>query len=986
MVMNKLFFVITFLTALFVGSFAQTSVNMGTESSVTGCDITIFDDGGANNDYGPSHNYIMTVYPNSNSGRVDLEIMSLDIHHNDTLYVYDGATVTGEPLAALNNSTYNSVLNTHHIMATTSNATGALTLRFKTSYFMSFSSHGEGFELHATCTAACLPFQIVFDSARCSHIPTLNPADNYYYVDLCQDESLRLAVNGVYSNSEAGGYPRSDASTTFSWTLGSDFSISGIGMDSVSHVFAPGSGCEAFILAEDSLQCPVQHPITFRVRTSQNPIAHITPLPPICHGETVTPTIGFESQNTVQLQEVGYTQHASLKVNDTVFLPDGANCPPYGIYYRSNVTFTEFATNATITDANDILFVRIKMEHSAIEDLKIDIFCPNGSSCNILPQPNYQNVSLSNYYRVNLGCAYRPDGGANCNASLNPMGEPWNYVWSNNTTLGYQYASGNGSCFNSSNFHSHFNPHWDNSNYQHFGDNNHSFSVDSSNVAAMTQIYHPYQSFNSLVGCPLNGNWYIQVQDLEMEDNGYIVEWELALDPQLLPSTWEFNLATDTFYFTGNQVIDGITLQPEESGDHTFAMTIIDDFGCQYDTSLTVTVYESPEVQLGDDRLLCNGQSVTLGPEATFNNCLYQWSTGANTPQITVNTAGTYMLTASIMQGFVPLCQSSDTVVVTESEMVTVTLTDEICAGHDYEDNGFNISASTLSQGDTYSATRTETASNGCDSIITLNLAVLPMYQHEFSERTCEAYLWNDEEYTESGEYTQTFLTVDGCDSVVTLQLAIGFPEEKEETMVSCGSYTWANSTFTESGEYDHIFTSSYGCDSVVTLHLTVVDTFLRTFESNPDFCDTRETVLSVEGSFDNYVWSTGETAAAIFVTESGTYSVTASNYACERVANIIIPNCPLILYLPNAITPGRKDGLNDVLHLNEYTQNMIGDFSIDIYNRWGELVFFSNDKNFSWDGTFKGKLLTDTVFDYIIRCTDRNGKPHLFKGSITVL
>lgn len=984
--MNKILFLITFLTVFLASTFAQTNVNIGTQNSVTGCDITIYDDGGSTGNYGSSHNYIMTVYPNSNSGRMDLEIMNLDIHRNDTLYVYDGATVTGTPLAALNNNTYNSTQNTHHVMATIDNPTGALTLRFKTSYFSTYSNHGAGFVLHATCVAACLPFQIVFDTARCSHIPILNPTDNYYYIDLCQDEPLRLAVNGVYSNSESGGYPRSDASTTFTWTMETNFSVSGTGLDTLSHIFVPGSGCEAIILAEDTLQCPVQQPITFRVRNSQNPIAHIRALPPICQGESFTPTIGYNIHSTVQLQEVGYTQHASLEVKDTVFLPDGANCPPYGIYYRSNVTFTEFAPNATITSANDILYVRIKMEHSAIEDLDIKIYCPNGYSSTILPHPNYQNVSLSNYYRVNLGCAYRPDGDANCNASLNPMGDPWNYVWSNNNNLGYQYASGNGSCFNSSNFHSHINPHWDDSNYQHFGDTYHSFSVDSTNVAAMTQVYHPYQSFNSLVGCPLNGNWYIQVQDLEMEDNGYIVEWELALDPQLLPSTWEYSLDIDTFFFTGNQTINGITLQPEESGEQTFSMTIIDDFACRYDTSVSISVYEVPEVQLGEDRPLCTGQSVTLGPEATFNNCLYQWSTGATTPQITVSAPGTYMLTASVMSSGTALCQSSDTVVVSESEMVTVTLNDEICAGHDYDNNGFNISANTLSQSDSYTATRTETASNGCDSVITLNLAVHPQYQHEFSKRACETYRWNDEDYTESGEYTQTFSTVDGCDSVVTLRLAIGFPEETEDTKVSCGSYTWANSTLSESGDYNQTFTSSYGCDSVVTLHLTVVDTFLRTYESNPDFCDTRETVLSVEGSFDQYVWSTGETAAAIFVTESGTYSVTASNYACERVANIIIPNCPLILFLPNAITPGRKDGLNDAFRLNEYTQHMIGDFSIDIFNRWGELVFFSNDKNFCWDGTYKGKLMTDNVFNYIIRCTDRNGKPHLFKGSITVL
>lgn len=964
---------------------AQTSVNMGSQSSVVGCDITIYDNGGSNGSYGASRNDVLTVYPTANSGRIAIEVISLDIYSSDTLYIYDGTTADGTPLAMLNNSTFNTEFNTHFFMASTDNPTGALTLRFTSTYF--WLTHGSGFQLHSTCAAACLPFQIAFDTAHCSHLPILNPTDSYYYIDLCENEPLHLAVNGIYSNSEGGDYPRSDASTTFIWSLDESTTVTGIGRDSITHIFPPGSGCEVSILANDTLQCPVQQPIAFRVRTSQNPIARINALPPICLGETLTPTIGYEEGSTVQLHRVGFTQHASLKVSDTVFLPDGVNCPPYGIYYRSNVTFTEFASTATITSANDILYVRIKMEHSAIEDLRIDIFCPNGNTSNILPQPNYQGSSMNGYFRVNLGSAYRPDGGTTCDASLNPMGEPWNYVWSNNNTLGYQYASSNGSCFSPSNFNSHYNPHWDESNSLYFNDSYHSFSVDSTNVAAMTQVYRPYQNFSSLVGCPLNGNWYIQVQDLEIEDNGYIVEWELALNPDLLPSIWEFNLSPDTSYITGTQVLEGMILQPEETGSQPFTATILDDFGCRYDTTFQVTVYEPIDVELGDDLHLCNGQSVTLGPENTYQNYQYRWSTGASTPQITVNEAGTYILTASLLSNGTVICQSSDTVEVFENEVMTASLPDTLCAGLDYHRNGFTISAGELGEGSFYTANRTETAANGCDSVITLQLTILPRYEHEFSTRACELYRWAGDDYTVSGDYTKNFVTVGGCDSIVTLHLAIGHPEERSVTEVSCGPYTWGGNTLTTSGEYQHTFPSSYGCDSVVNLQLTVVDTFLRTFVSNPDFCDTRETFLSVEGSFDQYVWSTGEEAASIFVTESGTYSVTASNYACERVARIVVPGCPLYLYLPNAITPSRADGLNDVFFLPDYSQRMMGDdFQITIFNRWGEIVFYSEDKSFRWDGTVNGMQTIDIVYSYILRCTDLNGKPHLFKGTITVL
>ena len=59
-------------------------------------------------------------------------------------------------------------------------------------------------------------------------------------------------------------------------------------------------------------------------------------------------------------------------------------------------------------------------------------------------------------------------------------------------------------------------------------------SFDSSDVAAGTQFYHPDQSFESLIGCPLNGDWYIEVIDGNIADNGYLFGWELALAQDIM--------------------------------------------------------------------------------------------------------------------------------------------------------------------------------------------------------------------------------------------------------------------------------------------------------------------------------------------------------------------------------------------------------------------------------------------------------------------
>ena len=137
---------------------------------------------------------------------------------------------------------------------------------------------------------------------------------------------------------------------------------------------------------------------------------------------------------------------------------------------------------------------------------------------------------------------------------------------------------------------------------------------------------------------------------------------------------------------------------------------------------------------------------------------------------------------------------------------------------------------------------------------------------------------------------------------------------------------------------------------------------------------------------FANYVWSTGEQSPNITVTLPGLYSVTAMQENCQVTSHIQVLGCDLQVVLPNAITPSRSDGLNDEFYIPELQQRMMNDFEISVFNRWGEQVFYSTDKNFRWNGEVNGKTAIGSVFNYIIRCTDANGKPSVFRGSVTVL
>ncbi len=166
-------------------------------------------------------------------------------------------------------------------------------------------------------------------------------------------------------------------------------------------------------------------------------------------------------------------------------------------------------------------------------------------------------------------------------------------------------------------------------------------------------------------------------------------------------------------------------------------------------------------------------------------------------------------------------------------------------------------------------------------------------------------------------------------------------------------------------------------CDSVIVLKLRV----------HPEY-DLHFTETISEGSaYDNH---------GIFLHESlleggnriDTSITHQSEYGCDSVIHVSIQVAvaDIAIYLPNAITPSKSDGLNDVFSLPERIQNQIADFEIVIFNRWGEMVFYSTDKGFQWKGEYKGKIFYDNVYQYVIHYSNPYGKMFTTKGTITVL
>ncbi|MDX1348638.1 MAG: T9SS type A sorting domain-containing protein [Putridiphycobacter sp.] len=127
----------------------------------------------------------------------------------------------------------------------------------------------------------------------------------------------------------------------------------------------------------------------------------------------------------------------------------------------------------------------------------------------------------------------------------------------------------------------------------------------------------------------------------------------------------------------------------------------------------------------------------------------------------------------------------------------------------------------------TNAPTFTLTNTAGCDSVVTLYLTINSPSAGTASITACESYTWIDGiTYTASNNSaTYTLNNSNGCDSVVTLNLTINNAVTNTITATECESYTSAaGNTYTSTGMYTEMFTAANGCDSILTLDLTITN------------------------------------------------------------------------------------------------------------------------------------------------------------------
>ena len=320
------------------------------------------------------------------------------------------------------------------------------------------------------------------------------------------------------------------------------------------------------------------------------------------------------------------------------------------------------------------------------------------------------------------------------------------------------------------------------------------------------------------------------------------------------------------------------------------------------------------------------------------------------------------------------------TVNLTYRDLLNVT----ICSGESYDFYGRILTKTGI-----YDTTfRTV---HGCDSVIELNLTVNSTYNIPVKAFICpgENYNFHNQILTATGVYVDTLLTIHHCDSIIELTLTVAPTYDIQTSAVICQgeSYDFYGRILKKTGDYEKRFPTIHGCDSMIHLNLTVHDPVVEVENHTVDFCENYRAILEAKTNYANLnlLWSTGETAKIIEVNRHGLYWVMASIDRCQVSDQINIEKCDEYFYVPNAFTPSKSDGINDLFFISYRESVLISSFEIHIYNRYGMRVFYSDEINFVWDGTYQGVLYGNTVYTYIINYQMEEERKHVKTGRITV-
>jgi len=381
-------------------------------------------------------------------------------------------------------------------------------------------------------------------------------------INACQDSSIQFValINGIVPVD----------GVSFKWSFGDgSMDETGTNLDTVKHVFTNGGGHIIRVDASKDLDSDYSL-YKFEVALTPNFSGTNSDLnDSICITQQIYLTGKIaDSTWTYKIPDLKEEQIPALISNSVV--------------YQSKFDYRIFEKTQTVGSATDIDTIAIKLEHSNLSDLKIELFCPSGSSIII------KDFGGSNKYFGEPVIGGNPE----------MAGKGYTYLWTNSPD---------------------------------FGTMNSAMPIGNSLLAGS---YTPEQSFDMLIGCPLNGEWILRITDIQVPDSGFVFSSQLVFESSLMPESWKYKHSYSSKVWTGREVssttTSGLaTANPDIYGRLKYTFKVKDNFNCPQDTSVykfIEQVFFTTDSAKGPFPWKVNFANTNSWPSE------YVWDFGDNTP------------------------------------------------------------------------------------------------------------------------------------------------------------------------------------------------------------------------------------------------------------------------------------------------------------------------------------------------------------------
>ena len=922
-------------------------------------------DNSKNGNYEANQDRWITICPpasTGNTGRISLTFEEFDIHPTDTVFIYQGTSINDPYMTTSDNVPFfqNNDLLGRTIMPSLMMPSGCLTVRLASDG----SNEASGFKAKIECASLCQYPEAALDEMfyRVAADGTLIPrpvrdgADTlinedgslnivrYKSVDFCFGDSVVLVAKPLFPEND--NVYHQDASTCiYEWSFGDGQTATVNYNTQVGHRWEDLSGYDLMLVVEDTANggCRSRNVIDTRVRMATNPIKTVQQMPDMCSGTEVGFTVGYGENSQIIVDSLDFRRGAKERYENTVFIPDGPNCynlSPTGCY-DAPVTFDQFPSGSTVGSGSDVMSVCINMEHTFLGDLGFTLVCPNGQSV-ILKYNTHSGGSDLGLATSSTSCSNQ------CDSNCNPPGVGWTYCFSN------QYLTNARGVINGS-----MSSPIDSTNTV---DTTGYFQTPVQNATSMATGWETVDlnGFQSLVGCPLNGEWSVRICDDWGADNGYVFWWDLELG-QNSAANWDYQVPIDTViwsgptFFSQQTSTSSIIAPPIDSvGTFVFDVSIIDDFGCQWDTVSPLTVVQTPVVNLGEDIALCEMTNVQLDAGNESPTATYIWSpTGETTRVITAeaseNSASVvnYKVLVTEYNGSI-YCYGQDDINLIVRPAANAAFTSDVYPLEGCEPFSFRL-LNTATNATQFEWTVGEETSTEADPAFT------------FPYGTYDVKLKVTSEY--------------GC------QDSVFYPGMINVYKHPIADFGWEPNNPYASDPTANLVNLTKPDDATNQYHWTV-----QTNRNNSN------DVENLFGTNPSYTWTpqSGQSVAGDYLISLDAYSVNQAPsgfiYECHDTISRIITIINDNLMFPTVVTPN-GDGVNDVFTIHNLVEGQaFPDNELSIYNRYGKRIYFvqdiRNDSDF-WDPAATNTPSGTYFYRFVGRGPIRDVE---FKGSVEII